>query len=170
MSKNFIIVLIVLVIVLATGVLYSLNKSPNTVDNNKSSSATTTDTVISEDLVVGTGDPAVLTDNLKVNYRGTLADGTEFDSSYQPGRQPFLVQNLGNANVIKGWNQGLVGMKVGGKRKLIIPPSLAYGSQAIQGIPANSTLTFEVELLEITKADASSSSSTTPEASTTTSQ
>jgi len=99
------------------------------------------------DLVVGTGTEAVAGKHIVVNYRGTLMNGTEFDSSYSRG-VPFDF-DLGAGQVIAGWEQGFVGMKVGGKRKLIIPASLAYGDRAIGPIPANSTLVFEVELLDV---------------------
>jgi len=102
--------------------------------------------VTTDDLVVGTGATAVAGDTLTVNYTGWLADGTQFDTSY--GKQPFVFP-LGAGRVIPGWDMGIPGMKVGGKRRLIIPPSLAYGSTAYGPIPANSTLKFEVELLSI---------------------
>ena len=95
----------------------------------------------------GTGREAKSGDMVSVNYVGRLSDGTEFDSSYRRN-QPFSF-TLGAGQVIAGWDQGLSGMKVGGKRKLIIPPDLAYGSRAIGSIPANSTLIFEVELLDV---------------------
>jgi len=78
---------------------------------------------------------------------GTLTDGTKFDSSVDRG-QPFDFE-LGAGRVIKGWDEGVAGMKVGGKRKLVIPPDLGYGGRAIGKIPANSTLIFEVELLDV---------------------
>ena len=82
-----------------------------------------------------------------VNYRGTLENGKEFDSSY--GRGPFSFP-LGAGRVIKGWDEGVSGMKVGGKRKLVIPPDLAYGTRGAGGvIPPNATLIFEVELLDV---------------------
>ena len=99
------------------------------------------------DLVIGTGDEAVSGKTVVVNYRGTLENGTEFDSSY--GRGPFPFP-LGAGRVIRGWDEGVAGMKVGGKRKLVIPPDLAYGERGAGGvIPPNATLVFEVELLEI---------------------
>jgi FKBP-type peptidyl-prolyl cis-trans isomerase len=100
-----------------------------------------------QDLTVGTGTEAVAGKSVVVNYKGTLIDGTVFDSSYTRG-EPFPF-DLGAGQVIAGWDQGLVGMKVGGKRKLVIPADLAYGERAIGPIPANSTLIFEVELLEV---------------------
>ena len=100
-----------------------------------------------EDSKIGTGDEAQIGKKITVNYLGTLIDGTKFDSSYDRG-QPFSFV-LGKGEVIAGWDQGLIGMKVGGKRKLIIPPSLGYGNQAVGNIPPNSTLIFEVELLSV---------------------
>lgn len=100
-----------------------------------------------EDTKVGTGPAVKSGDSVKINYTGTLQDGTKFDSSYDRG-QPFETQ-IGVGQVIKGWDQGVVGMKVGGKRKLIIPPSLGYGEQAVGSIPPNSTLLFDVELVQI---------------------
>lgn len=99
------------------------------------------------DEVEGTGAEAVAGKTVSVNYTGTLTDGTKFDSSYDRN-QPFSFV-LGAGEVIKGWDQGVAGMKVGGKRKLVIPPSLGYGAQANGKIPANSTLVFEVELLDV---------------------
>ncbi|MCH7762705.1 MAG: FKBP-type peptidyl-prolyl cis-trans isomerase [Candidatus Marinimicrobia bacterium] len=83
-----------------------------------------------------------------VHYTGTLQDGTVFDSSLKPGREPFRF-TVGAKQVIEGWDQGLMGMKVGGKRKLTIPPELGYGERDMGVIPPNSTLIFEVELLEV---------------------
>ncbi|QNI87624.1 FKBP-type peptidyl-prolyl cis-trans isomerase [Synechococcus sp. ROS8604] len=100
------------------------------------------------DLVVGTGDVASSGQNVVVNYRGTLEDGTQFDASYDRGT-PFEFP-LGAGRVIKGWDEGVQGMKVGGKRKLVIPPDLGYGKRgAGRVIPPNATLIFEVELLDI---------------------
>ncbi len=102
------------------------------------------------DVVVGKGPEAKAGDKVKVHYTGTLTNGTEFDSS-RKRNQPFPFQ-LGKGQVIKGWDQGVAGMKVGGKRKLTIPPSLGYGARGAGGsIPPNSTLLFDVELIEIEK-------------------
>lgn len=96
---------------------------------------------------IGTGTEAKTDNTVSVNYLGTLANGQKFDSSYDRN-QPFEFK-IGGGEVIKGWDQGVLGMKVGGKRKLTIPPSLGYGSQANGPIPANSTLIFEIELLDV---------------------
>ena len=103
-----------------------------------------------EDVVVGTGTEAKVGDKVKVNYVGTLTNGTKFDASADHGG-PLEFALDPNA-VIKGWVEGVAGMKVGGKRKLTIPPSYGYGAQALPGIPANSTLLFEVELLGVSEA------------------
>jgi FKBP-type peptidyl-prolyl cis-trans isomerase len=104
----------------------------------------------SKDLVVGKGAEAKAGDSVKVHYVGTLTDGKEFDSS-KKHNQPFEFE-LGAGRVIKGWDVGVAGMKVGGKRKLTIPPTLGYGARgAPPVIPPNSTLLFEVELLEVKK-------------------
>ena len=103
--------------------------------------------LVKEELQVGTGEEAVAGRLVEVNYTGWLLDGKQFDSSQ--GRGPFSF-TLGGGQVIKGWDQGVVGMKVGGKRKLTIPPELAYGMRGFPGvIPAMATLTFEVELLAV---------------------
>jgi hypothetical protein len=99
------------------------------------------------DLVVGEGAEARSGQTVVVNYRGTLTNGQEFDSSY--GRGPFSFP-LGGGRVIAGWDEGVAGMKVGGKRRLVIPPDLAYGSRGAGGvIPPDATLIFEVELVRI---------------------
>jgi peptidylprolyl isomerase len=102
-----------------------------------------------QDAVVGTGATAVSGSLVTVHYVGTLTNGTKFDSSLDRG-QPFQFR-LGAGQVIKGWDQGVAGMKVGGKRLLLIPSDLAYGAQQVGPIPANSALIFEVELLKVEK-------------------
>lgn len=104
-------------------------------------------TLTATDDVVGTGDAAKAGDTVTVNYVGALPNGTVFDASANHG-QSFTFQ-LGAGQVIPGWDQGIVGMKVGGKRRLIIPPDMAYGSRDLGVIPPNSTLIFEVELVKI---------------------
>jgi FKBP-type peptidyl-prolyl cis-trans isomerase FkpA len=108
------------------------------------------------DLKVGSGAVAVAGKSVTVEYTGWLSDGTKFDSSR--GREPFTFV-LGQGKVIPGWDEGLQGMKVGGKRKLVIPPELGYGAAGqtnsatgAQVIPPNATLTFDVELLKVTVA------------------
>jgi FKBP-type peptidyl-prolyl cis-trans isomerase len=104
-----------------------------------------------EDLVVGTGTEATPGSLASVHYTGWLADGTKFDSSLDRG-QPLQFQ-VGAGGVIQGWDEGVAGMKVGGKRKLVIPPELGYGAGGAGGglIPPNAVLVFEVELVEVTK-------------------
>ena len=98
------------------------------------------------DLVVGTGRQAELGDTATVHYTGWLENGKQFDSSRDRG-EPFSFR-VGAGRVIKGWDEGVQGMKVGGKRRLIIPPDLGYGARGAGSvIPPNATLTFEVELL-----------------------
>jgi peptidylprolyl isomerase len=97
------------------------------------------------DEVVGTGESPRSGENVTVHYAGTLENGKQFDSDR--GRPyPFRI---GTGTVIKGWDEGILTMKVGGKRKLIVPPDLAYGAQGRPGIPPNATLNFEVELLSV---------------------
>ena len=103
-----------------------------------------------QDEVIGTGAVAKSGQTVSVQYTGTLTDGKKFDSSYDRGSQPFSFQ-LGAGQVIKGWDEGVAGMKIGGKRKLIIPAALAYGAQDVGNglIPPNSILVFEVELVGV---------------------
>ena len=104
--------------------------------------------LIIEDTLIGTGTTATAGQMVQVHYTGMFLDGRVFDSSL-PRNQAFAFE-LGAGNVIKGWDEGVVGMKIGGKRKLTIPAHLAYGARGAGGvIPPNATLIFEVELLGI---------------------
>ena len=108
---------------------------------------TTSTGLIYIDEVIGTGKTPKIGDKVKVHYTGTLEDGTKFDSS-RDRNNPFEFP-LGVGRVIKGWDEGVASMKEGGKRKLIIPPELGYGSRNMGSIPSNSTLFFDVELIEV---------------------
>ena len=104
------------------------------------------------DIHLGEGKTCVKGALITTHYRGFLSDGTQFDSSYDKGR-PFQCV-IGTGRVIKGWDIGIMGMKVGGKRKLEVPAQLAYGERKMGSvIPANSDLTFEIELLEVLTRD-----------------
>lgn len=103
------------------------------------------------DLQPGDGKAAVKGALITTQYTGWLADGSEFDSSWSRGK-PFQCV-IGSGRVIKGWDQGLMGMRVGGKRKLIVPSHLAYGERTVGLIPPHSDLTFEIELLEVLTRD-----------------
>jgi peptidylprolyl isomerase len=103
----------------------------------------------SEDLLAGQGRSAQTGDTVNVQYTGTLMNGTKFDSSYDHGGKPFSF-TLGKGQVIKGWDEGVVGMKIGGKRRLRIPPELGYGAAGSPPkIPPNAGLVFEIELISI---------------------
>lgn len=171
---------IILIIILATSQNRSGNKQPADIMNDlltspsptvnlnqqsQQSSSTTSTTVVNnqtslpmqtlegglkiQDITIGEGEEVKSGDTISIHYKGALENGTKFDSSYDRG-EPFETQ-IGVGQVIKGWDLGVVGMKVGGKRKMIIPPSLGYGSQSVGGIPADSTLIFDVELVSIKK-------------------
>lgn len=144
-------VAVIALIVGAVVVLRGTAVAPDASQSSASPAASVADAapgkLESTDLTVGTGAEAVAGKTVRVNYVGTLTNGTKFDSSYDRN-EPFEF-TLGSGEVIKGWDQGVAGMKVGGKRKLVIPPDLGYGPQANGKIPANSTLVFEVELLEV---------------------
>lgn len=103
--------------------------------------------LVVDDVRIGTGVPVKEGDKVTVHYVGTLQDGTRFDSSYDRGTPFFFT--VGKGSVIQGWDKGLVGMKVGGQRILVIPGDLAYGNRQVGVIPANATLVFAIELLKI---------------------
>jgi peptidylprolyl isomerase len=109
------------------------------------------DAVKVETLIEGQGEGAAAGDTVTVHYVGVLADGTEFDQSWSRG-QPFAVENLGQASVIAGWNEGLVGAKIGERRRLEIGSDKAYGATGNPPtIPANAPLAFEIDVVDITK-------------------
>ncbi len=115
--------------------------------NDLENSEITESGLIITDLTLGEGDQAKQGQTVTVNYTGTLENGDQFDTSI--GRAPFSFP-LGAGRVIKGWDEGVAGMKVGGKRKLTIPPELGYGSRGAGNvIPPNATLIFEIELLKV---------------------
>lgn len=144
--KTFGAILIVILIIVGIAMWANAQKSSSNKQTEDNMTNITNELKI-EDLKVGDGAEAKSGSAIKVNYVGTLTDGTKFDSSYDRD-QPFEF-TLGTGQVIEGWDKGIAGMKVGGQRKLTIPPSLGYGDQAVGKIPVNSTLVFEVELLEI---------------------
>ena len=137
------------------------SKSSSTSSTSTTAKATTTTTapaagsvqvlsggVRAEDLKVGDGALAETGTNVSVHYTGWLTDGTKFDSSVDRG-EPFKFR-LGAGQVIRGWDEGVKGMRVGGKRKLTIPPDMGYGAAGAGGvIPPNATLVFDVELLDV---------------------
>lgn len=126
---------------------YNYGRKPDTYADKKSAPTSTTDLQI-QDVTVGNGAEAQAGKTVTVNYTGYLSDGRKFDSSVDRG-QPFKF-HLGIGEVIKGWDKGVTGMKVGGKRHLTIPPQLAYGERGASGvIPPNATLVFDVELLKV---------------------
>ena len=100
-----------------------------------------------QDLAVGTGAEAVAGRTVEVHYSGWLTNGEEFDSSRRNGT-PYTFP-LGRERVIAGWDEGVAGMKVGGRRKLVVPPALGYGAASVGPIPPNSTLVFDVELVGV---------------------
>lgn len=142
-------------VVLAIFFIFSNPFFSQSITQTQTQAAAGTNTVaaqlISQDEKVGTGTAAKVGDTLTVNYTGKLQDGTVFDSSI--GKNPISFV-LGAGKVIPGWDQGLQGMQIGGKRLLVIPPDLAYGADGYGPIPANATLIFEVDLLAIVPAPA----------------
>lgn len=136
-----------------TALLVCLSASSIAADNkemkNMADQAVTTESGLKYvDVVVGTGRQPEVGDTASVHYTGWLADGKKFDSSLDR-KEPFSFR-VGAGQVIKGWDEGVMGMKIGGKRKLTIPPQLGYGARGAGGvIPPNATLTFDVELLDL---------------------
>jgi len=174
MNKKTIIILVIILIIIAVGILFLMqpkavskqteqgapeqpqaqpkSETQDQSKNNKTPTSYEIQGMKIETLKEGSGETAKAGDTVTVNYTGTLENGTKFDSSVDPAFNhvdPFSF-TLGQNRVIQGWELGVLGMKVGEKRKLTIPPELGYGSQSPSpSIPANSTLIFEVELLGI---------------------
>jgi FKBP-type peptidyl-prolyl cis-trans isomerase len=150
-NKKITYIIILIAVLLLGYIIYSVMQ--NNKNKNMETNATTTDQALGQLRVAEAGDVIV------INYSGKLADGTEFDSSYKRG-QPFVFQ-VGVGQVIKGWDEGLIGAKKGDKKTLTITPDKGYGDKDVKGqdgkviIPKNSTLIFDVEVVEvISKADA----------------
>ena len=136
MNKSLVFIIITILLII---IYYFLNQQQNKEINND---------LIIEILEEGSGEPAKNKDRMTVHYTGWLTDGTKFDSSLDRG-QPFVF-TLGIGQVIKGWDEGVLNAKIGEKRKLTIPPSMAYGESGMKpAIPPNSTLIFEIEIINI---------------------
>jgi peptidylprolyl isomerase len=138
---------VIIAALLATGLVYFLTRGKGKSNPGNGNEVTTASGLKYVDLMEGTGETPKPGQTVVVNYTGTLEDGTKFDSSKDSGH-PFSF-TIGGNGAIKGFEEGIRTMKVGGKRKLIIPPKIGYGEQARPKIPANSTLIFEVELVGI---------------------
>jgi len=152
MNKKILIIIALILIVAIGGIYFLLQKpaenQPTGEEEKINSENSETQTVKIEILQEGSGEETKTGDTVTVHYTGILENGTKFDSSIDRGL-PFEF-TLGENRVIQGWEVGVLGMKIGEKRKLTIPPELGYGSQGSGGvIPPNATLIFEVELLEI---------------------
>ncbi len=139
--------LAVIVAIVVVGLFFVFGGSIFT--NNSNKSVNQTNQVMIEDTVLGTGDTAQTGSRVVVHYTGTFTDGKVFDSSVSRG-EPFQFI-LGSGQVIKGWDDGIAGMRVGGKRTLTIPSELGYGPKDYGPIPGGSTLIFQVELLKVEK-------------------
>ncbi len=151
--KKFIIFLGILAVVLISYNFIKIEKVDEygqlITDESQNIDITSVEQITSTEIQIGSGDEAASGMKVKVHYVGTLEDGTQFDSSRE--KNTPLELTIGKGDVIAGFDQGILGMKVGGIRKVVIPPSLGYGNEQMGNIPANSTLTFEIELLEIVK-------------------
>jgi peptidylprolyl isomerase len=140
---------VTLALAVGTGAAFAATPAPDAPHTAKVGQKMTTPSGLEYiDETIGTGAMPVAGQHVTVNYVGTLQDGTKFDSSIDR-HEPFTFQ-IGKGDVISGWDEGVMSMHVGGKRKLIIPPQLAYGAQGAGGvIPPNATILFEVELLSV---------------------
>jgi FKBP-type peptidyl-prolyl cis-trans isomerase len=128
--------------------LTAINKDSIKIDCMDNIANVTTGLVV-EDIIIGSGAEIKSGDTVKMHYLGKLSTGEKFDSSYDRN-EPFQTK-IGVGQVIKGWDEGVPGMKVGGKRKLTIPSDLAYGERGIGPIPGNATLIFEIEAVDVIK-------------------
>ena len=153
-TRNQRILILAILLILVTAIAYLVFASNKTTTELEEGMAieegmtTTASGLQYKDLVVGEGQEATAGKTVQVHYTGWLTNGTKFDSSVDRG-QPFEFP-LGAGRVIQGWDEGVAGMKVGGKRKMVIPSDLGYGARGAGGvIPPNDTLVFEVELLGI---------------------
>jgi peptidylprolyl isomerase len=144
-SRSRVVAAVIIIALVAAGAAYLFVPS---LTGTSGAEVTTPSGLKYTDLVVGTGPSPQPGQSVTVNYTGTLTDGTKFDSSFDHG-QPYTFV-IGRGNVIKGWDEGVMTMKVGGHRKLVIPPSLGYGAMGSPpNIPPNATLVFDVELLGV---------------------
>ena len=134
---------IVMIVLAGSVVAYLMSRG----DSEAGTETTTASGLKIQDLRVGDGASPQPGQTITVNYVGTLENGKEFDSSYRRGKP--IDFKIGVGRVIKGWDEGLMGMKVGGKRKLFVPSALGYGARARPNIPPNSNLIFEIELLDV---------------------
>ena len=141
------IILVIVIVIVAVLILFRISNNTNMSNVTQNTSTTGNQTLKIEDIKKGNGPAVKKGDTIVVNYKGTLLNGKQFDSSYDRGT-PFETK-IGVGSVIEGWDQGIIGMKVGGTRKLIIPPSLGYGNMQAGSIPPNSTLIFTIQLLQI---------------------
>ena len=154
-SKTIVLFVIIPILIIIAGVGYKIMSQPvSSIDKiitdgavSKQQSPIVRDDVTIENLVEGQGEEVAIGDTVSVHYTGTFLDGRKFDSSFDRGSQfEFAV---GESDVIQGWHMGLLGLKKGGKRKLVIPPQFAYGETGNGPIPPNTPLVFEIELFEI---------------------
>ncbi|MSU54282.1 MAG: FKBP-type peptidyl-prolyl cis-trans isomerase [Candidatus Staskawiczbacteria bacterium] len=151
-KKAWILILVIAIILIGGYFMFKKSPTEQTQNNNNqiiNNTMEETKGLKIETLQEGSGEGAKSGELVTVNYTGTLTDGTKFDSSLNPGREPFAF-TINESSVIQGWHLGFMGMKVGEKRKLTIAPELAYGPDGRPPvIPQNATLIFEVELLKI---------------------
>ncbi|HIC27085.1 MAG TPA: FKBP-type peptidyl-prolyl cis-trans isomerase [Gammaproteobacteria bacterium] len=157
--KAFLLGIIAIILLGVIGFIFSSNKNPQEVDNQSIKQEVNNNRTQQEEIMevtelqivdttVGEGKEAILGKVVSVHYTGTLTDGTKFDSSVD--RETPFQFTLGAGQVIQGWDQGVIGMKVGGKRTLTIPSDLAYGPTGRPGtIPPSATLIFDIELLDV---------------------